>query len=184
MWIYIYNGFGQQLLLARINNHPIPGSNRIFQNWTGNMQNSDIFVKKYRNRIENNACTRHLWRSRSSYLEVYPQIWYWRFSLLKNGQHAILSESSWMSTGSTACSKFTMTVEYFCCQTCNLIFQWVHQHAQLRGYLISSVHASFIVFEMVKPHVDYYSHVENSGKCWWLTFRMFWFFMNMQCYFY
>ena len=148
------------------------------------MQNSDIFVKKYRNQIENNACTRHLWKSRSSYLEVYLQIWYWRFSLLKNGQHAILSESSWMSTGSTACSKFTMTVEYFCCQTCNLIFQWVHQHAQLRGYLISSVHASFIVLEMVKPHVDYYSHVENSGKCWRLTFRMFWFFMNMQCYFY
>ena len=37
-----------------------------------------------------------------------------------------------MSTGSTAYSKFTMNVEY----------------------LISSVHASFIVLEMVKPNVD------------------------------
>ena len=63
--------------------HPIPGSNRIFQNWTGNMQNSDIFAKKYRNQIENNACTRHLWKSRSSYLEVHPQIWYGRFRVLK-----------------------------------------------------------------------------------------------------
>ena len=32
--------------------HPIPGSNRIFRNWTSNMQNSDIFAKIYRNQIE------------------------------------------------------------------------------------------------------------------------------------
>ena len=25
----------------------MPGSNRIFQNWTGNKQNSNIFAKKY-----------------------------------------------------------------------------------------------------------------------------------------
>ena len=31
----------QQTLLY----HPIPSSNRIFQNWTGNMQNFDIFAK-------------------------------------------------------------------------------------------------------------------------------------------
>ena len=50
--------------------------------------------------------------------------------------------------------------------TCvSLIFQRVHQHAQFSGYFISSVHASFIVLEMVKPHVDCYSNVENSGKC-------------------
>ena len=69
-----------------------------------------------------------------------------------------------MSTGSTACSKFTINVAYFCCQSCNLIFLWVHQHVQFRGYLISSVHASLIFLEMVKPHVDCYSNVENSGK--------------------
>ena len=95
------------------NPHPIPGSEQIFQDWSGNMQNYDIFAKKYRNQIENNACTRHLWKSRSSYLEVHPQIWYWRFSLLKNDQHEILSESSWMSTSSTACSNFTKNVKYF-----------------------------------------------------------------------
>ena len=103
--------------------HPIPGSTRSFQNWTGNMQNSDIFAKKYRTQIENNARTRHLWKRRSSYLKVLPQIWYGRFSVLKNDRHAILSKSSWMSTGLTACSKFTMNVEYFCCQTPNLILQ-------------------------------------------------------------
>ena len=134
--------------------HPLPGSNRIFHNWTGNKQNYDIFAKKCRKQIENNAYTRHLWKSRSSYLDVHPQIWYGRFSILKNDQHAILSKSSWMSTGSTACSKFTMNVEYFCCQTFNLIFQWVHQQAEFRGYLINSIHASFIVLEMVKPHVE------------------------------
>ena len=66
--------------------------------------------KKYRNQNENNACTRHLWKSRLSYLGVHPQIWYGRFSLLKKNQHAILSKSSWMSTSSAACSKFTINV--------------------------------------------------------------------------
>lgn len=74
-----------------------------------------------------------------------------------------------MSTGSTICSKFTMNVAYFCCQACNLIFLWVHQHALFRSYLISSVHASLIVLEMVKKHVDCYPNVENSGKCWQLN---------------
>ena len=36
-----------------------------------------------------------------------------------------------------SCSKFITNVENFCCQTCNIIFQWVHQHAQFRGYLIT-----------------------------------------------
>ena len=65
------------------------------------------------------------------------------------------------------------------------VVKWVNQYAEFRGYLISSVHANFIVHEMVKPHVDCYSNVENSAECWQLTFRMFCFFMkNMQCYFY
>ena len=148
------------------------------------MENSDIFAKKYRNQIENNACMRHLWKSRSSYLEVHPQIWYGRFRVLKNDQHTILSKSSGMSTGSTLYSKISMNFEYFCCQTSNLIFWGVHQHAQFTGYLKSFVHVSFIVLEMVKPHVDCYSNVEHSGKRWQLTFRMFCFFMNIRCYFY
>ena len=55
-------------------NHAIPGSNRIFQIWTGNMQKSDIFAKKYRKQMKNNACTSKLWKSRLIYLGVHPQI--------------------------------------------------------------------------------------------------------------
>ena len=46
-----------------------------------------------------------------------------------------------------------------------LLFQGYPQYDQFRGSLISFVHASFIFLEMVKPHVDCYSNVENSGKC-------------------
>ena len=148
------------------------------------MQKSDILAQKYRKIMKNNACTRHLWKCTSSYLEVHPQIWLGGVGLLKNNQHAILSESSRMSTGSTACLKFTLNVEYLCCSAFNLIFQWLHKHAQFRGFLISSVYLSFVEQKMVEPHVDGYSNVENTGKCWLLTFRMFWLFMNMQCYFF
>ena len=63
--------------------HPIPGSNRIIRKWTGNMQKSDIFAQKYRKKIKNNACTRHLWKNRLTYLEAHPLIGYWGQCLLK-----------------------------------------------------------------------------------------------------
>ena len=36
--------------------------------------------------------------------------------------------------------------EYFYCQNCNLIFQWVHQLAQFRGYLIKSIYRRVLLF--------------------------------------
>ena len=74
---------------------------------------------------------------------------------------------------------FWVHMEYICCLTWHLSLQWLHQYAQFWGYLISLVYASSVEKKMVEPHVDDNSNVEKTGKCWQLTFRMFWFLMNM-----
>ena len=69
--------------------HAIPGSNQIFQHWAGSRKKSDTFAQKYMMQIENNACTRHLWKSTLIYKEIHPHICYWSFDLQKKHEHAI-----------------------------------------------------------------------------------------------
>ena len=54
--------------------------------------------------------------------------------------------------------------------------QWKTTFSGRQPSMEDNLRWSFIVLEMVKPHVSSYSNVENLGKCWQLTFRMFWFF--------
>ena len=62
-------------------------------------------------------------------------------------------------------SLFTLNIEYLCCWTCNLKYQWFHH--------ISSVHANYFEQNNFELHVDDYMTVENTGKCWQLIICMF-----------
>ena len=50
------------------------------------------------------------------------------------------------------------------------------------GYLICSLHTTFVVKKMVEPYVDAYSNVENKGKCWQGAFHMFCFFEHAMLF--